>query len=137
MRYFLAKTEPQYYSAARFRKERHTTWDGIRNPQALKALRDMRKGDGVLIYHSGGESAIVGLATVAGEPRPDPSNPELTVDDLEYAGDIVPTVSLRQIKETGKFSDFALVRQSRLSTMAVPQAFVDWLWREAKLVPTS
>lgn len=137
MRYFLAKTEPQYYSASRFREDKRTTWDGVRNPQALKAIRDMKKGDRVLIYHSGGESAVVGVASVAGEPRADPENPKLTVVDLEYTGDIVPAVSLRQIKEAGEFSEFALVRQSRLSTMAVPPEFVTWLWRQAKLVPAS
>ena len=50
--------------------------------------------------------------------------------DVRYRGRVEPPVTLRQVKESGQFADFALVRQSRLSTMAVPQAFVDWLRRE-------
>ena len=49
---------------------------------------------------------------------------------MRYRGRVAPPVTLRQVKESGKFADFALVRQGRLSTMAVPQAFVDWLRTE-------
>jgi predicted RNA-binding protein with PUA-like domain len=135
MRYFLAKTEPQSYSAGQFSKDRRTTWDGVRNPQAVRAIREMQPGDRVFIYHSGGESAIVALATVAGAPVTDPSDSKLATVDLEYAGEITPPVTLRGVKDSGKFPDLALVKQSRLSTMAVPPEFAEWVWTRAKLVP--
>jgi predicted RNA-binding protein with PUA-like domain len=127
MNYFLAKSEPATYSLADLARDKQTTWDGVRNAQALKAIRAMQPGDVVLIYHSGGESAIVGWAKIVSSPRPDPSDAKLTVVDLKYGGALEPATTLREVKESGKFADFALVRQSRLSTMEVPAHFVEWL----------
>ena len=130
MAYFLAKSEPNVYSIADLERDGETVWDGVKNNAALLAIRAMRPGDIALIYHSGGESMIVGIAEIVSEPRPDPNVEKSWVVDLHYRGRIAPGVSLRQVKESGKFADFALVRQSRLSTMPVPQAFIDWLREE-------
>jgi predicted RNA-binding protein with PUA-like domain len=127
MKYFLAKTDPETYALADLERDKKTVWDGVRNPQALKAIKEMQPGDRVYIYHSGGEAAIVGLAEVASPPRPDPRDPKLTVVDLVYRGRIEPPVTLRSIKASGQFNDWALVRQGRLSTMAVPEPFVKWI----------
>lgn len=127
MAYFLAKTEAAVYSISDLARDRRTTWDGVKNAQALGAIRSMKPGDKVLIYHSTGESSIVGLAKVAAEPRPDPVDPKLTVVDLEYVQQLEPPTTLAEVKGSGLFGEFALVRQSRLSTMAVPAAFVEWL----------
>ena len=64
MKYHLAKTEPGAYSIDDLDRDRKTSWDGVTNPQAVRNIREMRPGDRVFIYHSGGVSAIVGLATV-------------------------------------------------------------------------
>ncbi|MGN6697728.1 MAG: EVE domain-containing protein [Thermomicrobiales bacterium] len=130
MAYFLAKTEPGTYSIDDLERDGQTVWDGVKNAAALLAIKAMQPGDIVLIYHSGGESAIVGTAEVISKPRPDPNVPKSWVADVRYRGRVAPPVTLRQVKESGKFADFALVRQSRLSTMAVPQAFIDWLRAE-------
>ena len=127
MKYFLAKTEPKVYSIEDLERDRKTTWDGVTNPQALQAIRQMSAGDKVLIYHSGGVTAIVGVARVASEARPDPKNAKSAVVDLEFVSKLDPPTTLTEVKASAKFADFALVRQSRLSTMAVPQAFVEWL----------
>ena len=127
MSYFLAKTEPGTYSIETLEREKRTTWDGVTNPQAVRAIKEMRPGDRVFIYHSGGESAIVGLAGVRSEPRADPKNPKSAVVELEFLSRIEPPVTLREIKDSNKFGDWALVRQGRLSTMAAPANFVDWM----------
>jgi predicted RNA-binding protein with PUA-like domain len=127
MNYFLAKTDPEAYSIENLEKDRKTVWDGVRNPQALRAIRDMRTGDRVFIYHSMGEAAIMGLAAVVSEPRPDPKDAKLTVVGLEFLTRLNPPVTLREIKKSHLFDDWALVRQSRLSTMAAPKAFVEWM----------
>ena len=127
MRYFLSKTEPASYSIQQFQSDRRTVWDGVRNAQALKAIREMSPGDRVFLYHSGGESAIVGLGRVASEPRPDPKDGKLTVIDFEFVNLIEPSVTLKEIKESHQFDDWPLVRQSRLSTMAAPDSFVKWM----------
>lgn len=127
MRYFLAKTEPGTYSIDDLERDGSTTWDGVTNPQAVRAIREMRPGDKVLIYHSGGVSAIVGVAKVRSEPRDDPKNAKSAVVELEFEKRIDPPVTLAEIKQSGEFADWALVRQGRLSTMAVPDEFLAWM----------
>ena len=127
MRYFLAKTDPETYSIDQLEKEKRTTWDGVNNPQAVRAIRDMRPGDKVFIYHSGGNSAVVGLAKVVAGGRDDPKNPKSAVADFEYAGRLEPATTLAEIKQSKKFDDWALVRQGRLSTMKAPENFVEWM----------
>jgi predicted RNA-binding protein with PUA-like domain len=127
MGYFLAKTDPETYSIDHLEKEKRTVWDGVNNPQAVRAIREMKSGDKVFIYHSGGLSAVVGLARVVGEGRPDPKNPRSAVADFEYVGRIEPPVTLGEIKASKLFDDWALVRQGRLSTMAAPEKFVEWM----------
>lgn len=127
MHYFLAKTDPDTYSIDQLERDHRTAWDGVTNPQAVRAIKEMRPGDRVLIYHSGGESAILGLARVVSEPRPDPKNPKSAVADFEFIKRLEPPVTLSEIKQSGLFNDWALVRQGRLSTMAVPDRVVEWL----------
>lgn len=127
MNYFLAKTDPETYSMDDLERDHRTSWDGVTNPQAVRAIREMRPGDRVFVYHSGGVSGVVGFATVRSEPRDDPKNPKSAVVDLEYSGRLDPPATLAEIKQSGLFDDWALVRQGRLSTMSAPQAFVEWM----------
>lgn len=127
MNYFLAKTEPGTYSIDDLERERLTTWDGVTNPQAVRAIRAMRPGDRVFIYHSGGVSSVVGIAVVKSEPRDDPKNPKSAVVELEFAERLTPPATLAEIKQSKEFEDWALVRQGRLSTMAAPAKFVAWM----------
>jgi predicted RNA-binding protein with PUA-like domain len=127
MAYFLAKTEPSTYSIDDLERDHRTAWDGVANPQAVRAIRAMRPGDRVFIYHSGGLSSVVGFATVRSEPRDDPKNPKSAIVDLEFSGRLDPPVTLADIKGTHKFDDWALVRQGRLSTMEAPEKFAHWM----------
>jgi predicted RNA-binding protein with PUA-like domain len=127
MNYFLAKTDPDTYSIDDLEREKRTAWDGVSNPQAVRAIREMKPGDRVFIYHSGGQSAVHGLAVVRTEARADPKNPKSAVVDLEFAGRLDPPATLAEIRQSGRFNDWALVRQGRLSTMAAPANFVAWM----------
>ncbi len=127
MSYFLAKTDPDTYSIGDFEREKQTTWDGVTNAQAVRVIRDMKKGDRVFVYHSGGESMILGMAKVVSEPRTDPKNPKSAIVDLAFTGRLDPPTTLAEVKQSGRFNDWALVRQSRLSTMAAPEEFVLWM----------
>ena len=127
MNYFLAKSEPGTYSIDDLERDGKTVWDGVTNPQAVRAIRSMKPGDKVFIYHSGGVSAVVGVATVRSEPRDDPKNPRSAIVDLEFAARLEKPVSLAEIKQSKQFDDWALVRQGRLSTLAVPAKFVAWV----------
>jgi len=127
MQYYLLKTDPDTYSVEDLEREGRTVWDGVRNPQALQAIRAMQPGDRVFIYHSMGQPAVVGFAKVASLPRPDPKNPKLTVVDIEFMRRLEPPTSLQEIKDSGQFGDWSLVRQSRLSSMPAPTEFVHWM----------
>ncbi|HXJ38737.1 MAG TPA: EVE domain-containing protein, partial [Bryobacteraceae bacterium] len=106
--YFLAKTDPDTYPLSQLQADRQTVWDGVRNPQALRAIREMKTGDVVFIYHSMGEAAIVGIADVVGDGRPDPKDPKLAVADFRFRKVVEPPVTLREIKECGLFADWSL-----------------------------
>ena len=127
MRYFLAKTDPDTYSIDDLEREERTTWDGVTNPQAVRAIREMKPGDRIFIYHSGGVSGVVGLATAKSEGRDDPKNPKSAVVDLQFDARLDPPTTLSEIKQSKLFDDWALVRQGRLSTMAAPEHFVQWM----------
>jgi predicted RNA-binding protein with PUA-like domain len=129
MTYYLAKTDPETYSLEDLAREKRTTWDGVKNPQALRAIQAMQTGDRVFIYHSMGQAAVTGLAKVVGAPRPDPANSKLTVIDFEFLERLEPPTTLEEIKKSGLFQDWSLVRQSRLSTMSAPAEFVKWMRR--------
>jgi predicted RNA-binding protein with PUA-like domain len=133
MAYFLAKTDPKTYSINDLEQEKTTVWDGVRSPAALLAIRSMHSNDDLLIYHSQGETAIVGLARIISEPRPDPNDPKSWVVDVEFIRRFNQPVTLREIKESHMFDDWALIRQGRLSTMSVPENVVTWL-KEKKIL---
>ncbi len=127
MTYYLAKSEPGTYSIDDLQRDQQTVWDGVTNAQAVRSILAMRPGDKVFFYHSGGVSSIVGLATVKAAGRPDPRNPKSAVADFAFAAKLDPPTTLADVKVSKLFDDWALVRQSRLSTMAAPESFVAWM----------
>ncbi|HZP57288.1 MAG TPA: EVE domain-containing protein [Dehalococcoidia bacterium] len=124
---FLAKTDPDSYSIDDLERDGQTEWDGVRNPAAVNAIKQMRPRDRVYIYHSQGQAAVVGLAEVVSQPRPDPNDARSWVVDLKYVRRAKKPVTLREIKESHEFDDWLLVRQGRLSTMPAPPEFGKWL----------
>jgi len=127
MAYFLAKTDPETYSIDDLKRDGKTVWDGVRNPAAVNAIKTMQPGDTVIIYHSQGQAAVVGLAKVVSTARPDPNEARSWVADFEYVQHAKRPVTLREVKESHKFDDWLLVRQGRLSTMSAPDEFWEWL----------
>jgi predicted RNA-binding protein with PUA-like domain len=127
MSFFLAKTEPGTYSIDDLKRDVETEWDGVRNPFAVQAIKAMKPGDRVIIHHSGKDRAVVGLAEVTSDPRPDENDARSWVMDVKYLQHAKTPVTLQQVKESHKFDDWALVRQGRLSTMPAPDAFWAWL----------
>jgi predicted RNA-binding protein with PUA-like domain len=109
--YWLVKTEPSTYSFDDLKREGVATWDGVKNPVAMKHLRAMQPGDEVFIYHTGKEKSVIGTATVvaAGDPP-----------RLKAKGMLGRPVTLAEIKADKMFADLALVRIGRLSVQPVP-----------------
>src|SRR3989441_13165807 len=122
--YWIVKTEPSTYSYDDLARQKTAVWDGVKNNLALKHLRQMKPGDRVLVYHTGDEKAVVGVAEVTSEAYPDAKqqDPKLAVVDLR-AGERLPrAVPLTEIKKDRAFADLALVRIGRLSVMRASAA---------------
>jgi predicted RNA-binding protein with PUA-like domain len=119
--YWLLKTEPSTYSYADLERDGRTTWDGVKNPAALRHIRAMKPGDSAFIYHTGDEKAIVGIAKIASAPYQDPKTPDpaRVVVDLAPVRPLGKPVSLATVKADPAFVSFALTRVPRLSVMPV------------------
>lgn len=124
---WLLKTEPSTYSFADLQRDKRTVWDGVKNPQALKNLSQVQKGDGLFIYHTGDEKAVVGIATALSGAYADPkkNDPKLLVIDLGPSAPLPRPVTLAEIKASPKFAGWELVHLPRLSVMPVSPAH--WL----------
>jgi predicted RNA-binding protein with PUA-like domain len=122
--YWILKTDTDTYSFDDLARERRAVWDGVSNALALKHIRGMAKGDPVLIYHSGDEKALVGLAQVASAPYQDPkqSDPKRVVVDIEAGKRLPRPVTLAAVKADPAFAELGLVRLSRLSVIPVSEA---------------
>lgn len=126
MNYWLIKTEPGTYSWEDLKKDKETFWDGVRNYQARNNLREMKKGDLCLYYHSVNEKSVLGVAKVSKEAYQDPT----TDDDRWVAVDVVPDqefdrpVTLAMVKAEPDLAEMVLVKNSRLSVQPVrPEEF--------------
>jgi predicted RNA-binding protein with PUA-like domain len=122
--HYLLKTEPSAYSFADLVKEKETDWTGVTNPQAVKNLRAMKKGDKLVIYHTGDEKAAVGLAHVTSV---DLSDPKVPLVRIAADAAIKKPKTLAEIKQQKLFQESPLVRQSRLSVSPLDEAQYEWI----------
>jgi len=121
MNFYIVKTEAKSYSIDDLERDKTTKWDGVHSYQAINNIKQWSIGDLVLIYHSTGESQIVGLGEVISIPEKDMDDPR-GISYYSYIKFIRKfnednRITLKQIKETNLFNDFTLVRQSRLSVI--------------------
>jgi len=132
MSYWLLKTEPSDYSYDDLEGEPSgTVWDGIRNYAALKYLRDMAKGDRALVYHTGTERRVVGVAEVLSDPYPDPNadDERMAVVDVAAGFRLARPVPLADLRGEEAFAGHPLLKQPRLSAMAIEPALWDEVLR--------
>jgi predicted RNA-binding protein with PUA-like domain len=123
MGYWLVKTEPGTYSWADLVREKKAVWDGVSNAAALKNLRAMKKGDLVLVYHTGDEKRVVGVAEVSAAAYPDPKadDEKLVAVDLKPKKPLQRPVTLAEVKADKAFAGWDLIRIGRLSVVPVPE----------------
>lgn len=119
MSYFLFKTEPSTYSYADLVRDKRTVWDGVSNPVALRHLSTLKKGDTVIVYHTGDEKSAIGLATALKDPYPDPKlgDPKRLVTDIAAERALPRPVTLAQVKADPVLKGTELARLPRLSIM--------------------
>ena len=111
---YLLKTEPAAYSFADLQRDKSTIWDGVSNPVALRNLRAMKPGDGLVIYETGEHKSAEGTASVVSVDASDPKNPQVKIKVGKALG---KPVTLSEIKAHKLFADSPLVRQGRLSVV--------------------
>ncbi len=130
---FLVKTEPASYSFADLQRDQRTIWDGISNPVALKHLVTMRKGDTVVVYHTGNEKQAVGLALALTDAHLDRRRGHPSAPVVELAPDtpLPKPVTLAQVKADALLANSALARLPRLSVMPLSEAQYQRLLRLA------
>jgi predicted RNA-binding protein with PUA-like domain len=131
---WLLKSDPDTYSFFDLERDGKTVWEGVANNMALKNLRNVKRGDQIIVYHTGEERAAVGFAEAASDPYPDPKqkDPRKVVIDLKAKGKLPRPVSLEEIKKAAGFKDFDLVRLPRLSVMPVSEAHWEAMLAMAK-----
>lgn len=124
MNYWLIKSDPETYSFEDLCRDQTTAWDGVRNYQARNNLAAMQAGDLCLVYHSGGEPAVVGIAEVVKAAYPDPKSedPRWVNVDVRAGETLAGAVSLAQLKKHPLLAQMAVVRQGRLSVSPVTAA---------------
>ena len=116
---WLLKTEPSAYAFEDLLREKRTVWSGVTNAAAVKNLAAMKKGDAVVVYHTGGVRAAVGTATVAAADSRDPRSPRVTIAAGKRLSAPVP---LDALKAVPLFSDSPLLRIGRLSVVPLTEA---------------
>jgi predicted RNA-binding protein with PUA-like domain len=138
MNHWLMKSEPDAFSIDDLKRRKQEPWDGVRNYQARNFMRDdMRPGDQVFFYHSNcAEPGIVGIATVATDAYPDPSqfdpkskyfdpassrdNPRWMLVDVKFARKLKRTITLKELQAQAALAEMPLLRKgNRLSVMPV------------------
>jgi predicted RNA-binding protein with PUA-like domain len=121
---YLLKTESSVYSFADLQREKTTIWDGVTNPVAVRNLRNMQKGDKLIIYHTGDEKSAVGTAMVESVDSSDARNPKVRIS---AGGPLPKATTLSEIKANKLFAESPLLRQGRLSVVPLNQEQYEWL----------
>ena len=125
MNHWLLKTEPTTFSWSDLLRDKKATWDGVRNFQARKNLRELKKGDRAFIYHTGDEKAIIGISTITKEGYPEPNAPDWVAVDLAPEKALKNPVTLARIKQDKSLQKMVLVRAARLSVQPVTKEEFD------------
>ena len=123
MKYWLLKSEPQTWSIQQQQKAgiKGTTWDGVRNYQAANNLKKMKKGDLCFFYHSNIGKEIVGIVEVIKSSFIDPTDKKkrFVAVKVKFKKKLQNPVTLENIKKIKALENLPLIRQSRLSVMAI------------------
>jgi predicted RNA-binding protein with PUA-like domain len=127
MNHWLLKSEPAKYSWSQMLKDKRTFWDGVRNYQARNNLREMKKGDLCLYYHSNDGKEVVGIVKIVKEHYQDPTTEDANwvVVDVSPFASLKKPVGLDVIKKDPRLANIGLVRQGRLSVMKLSKEEFD------------
>ena len=121
--YWLMKSEPDVWSIDQQKKagSKGAPWDGVRNYQAAKNLKNMNKGDLCFFYHSNIGKEIVGIVEVIRESYIDKTDKSgrFVAVTVKFKNKLPTPITLEKIKKNKDLSHLALIKQSRLSVMPI------------------
>jgi predicted RNA-binding protein with PUA-like domain len=120
---FLA--DPEDFGWNELARDGKAVWDGIKNARAQNNLRSAQVGDRALIYHTAPDKAIVGIAQITSEPRPDPKAPERVVVDVQPIKALERPLSLAELKADTVLAEMSFVRMPRVAVQPVTKQ--QWL----------
>jgi predicted RNA-binding protein with PUA-like domain len=127
---YLLKSEPDKYSYDDLLRDGETVWDGIKNPQALITLRNMKPGEQCIIYHSNVGKAAVGTAKVVSVTT-DPNDPKTPIVRLKAGKRLKREKLLAEIRAAGVFQGSIMFRQFRLSVVPLSEDSIGWFTVES------
>jgi predicted RNA-binding protein with PUA-like domain len=123
MQYWLMKSEPNVWSIDQQKKagNKGAPWDGVRNYQAAKNLKNMKKGDLCFFYHSNIGKEIVGIVEITKEAFLDKTDKDgrFVAVQVRFIEKLKRSVTLENIKKNKALSHLSLIKQSRLSVMPI------------------
>lgn len=125
MNVWLGKLDPKNHSISDFEENGIDVWKKVRHPKAMQYMADVKKDDKILVYHSG-EKQIVGLVEAIKNDS-DPDHPRGRLVTAKFVKKFSePLITLDDVKKSGKFDNFGLVREPRLSFMPAPKEFLQY-----------
>ena len=139
MNYWLMKSEPDVWSIDQQKKsgKKGAPWDGVRNYQAAKNLKNMKKGDQCFFYHSNIGKEIVGIVEVIKEAFLDPTDKKkmFVAVMVKFKKKFKNPIKLEDIKKNKKISHLPLIKQSRLSVMPIDYKSWKIIYKMGKINP--
>jgi predicted RNA-binding protein with PUA-like domain len=127
MAYWIIKSDPDSYSFSDMKRDKETTWDGVRNYQARNNLRDMAPGDKCVFYMSVSDKAAIGVVEVKAEAIQDPTtdDPRWVAPLVTFEKEFARPVHLKEFKADDILKETPLVKQSRLSVCPITEEQYD------------
>jgi predicted RNA-binding protein with PUA-like domain len=116
---FLA--DPTDYGWPQLVAAKQAVWDGVKNSRAQSNLKQCRNGDLVLIYHTAPDKALVGIARITAETRPDPKHPERVVVDVVPVKPLQRPLPLAELKSDAVLSTMSFTRMPRVAVWPVTE----------------
>lgn len=118
-RYWVFLADPEDFGWTELERDGKAVWDGIKNARAQNNLRKTEVGDKVLIYHTAPDKAIIGIAKVTSEPKPDPKAAERVVVNVQPVKALKRALPLAELKADGVLADMSFVKMPRVAVQAV------------------
>jgi predicted RNA-binding protein with PUA-like domain len=128
--YWVLLADPEDFGWNELERDGGAVWDGIKNARAQNNLRKMLKGDHALIYHTAPDKAIVGIAKITSEARPDPKAEERVVVDVKPVRMLKRALPLSELKQDEILSGMSFVRMPRVAVQPV----TDEQWARVKVL---